>query len=143
MTNLLTETFAMFWSRQGEQVVSDHDKSPVCLDALPGTHKHVAEGQVLLDVLVKDFDSKALPVKRDHLRFCHLQVVGDQEPGFCCPALGDKHKHGADLGQMDDSFCNPKLSFSGNTNGLVSPRSLGQVTDDCFLAIAFPGYDPS
>ena len=72
MTNLLTEAFEAFWSRQGDQVVSDHDKGPVCLDALPRTHKHVAEGQMLFDVLVKDLDSKTLTVKTDHFRFVHF-----------------------------------------------------------------------
>ena len=81
MTNLLTKTLETLRNRQGNQVVGDHDNRPVCLDALPGTHKHVAEGQVLLDILVKDFDSETLVVKLDHLRFRHLKVVGNQKPG--------------------------------------------------------------
>ena len=127
----------MAWSRQGNQVVGDHDKGPVCLDALPGTHKHVAEGQVLLDVLVKDLDSKTLAVKSDHLGFAHLKVVGNQESGFLGPAFGDKQEHSADLGQMDDSLGDLEPSLLGKTHSLVSPRSLGQVTDDGLPAVHF------
>ncbi len=45
MANLLTKSLARAWNRQGDQVVGDHGQCPVCLDALPGAHKHVAEGQ--------------------------------------------------------------------------------------------------
>src|SRR3989338_2702071 len=137
MTNLLTKALEMLGNRQGNQVVGDHDKSPVCLDTLPRTHKDVAEGQVLFDVLVEDLDYKALAVKLDHLRFCHLKVVGNQKPGFFGASFGDKQEHGANLGQVDDSFGDFELSFSGNTNGFVRPRSLGQVTNDGFLAVHF------
>lgn len=127
----------MLWSRQGNHIVSDHDKSPVCLDALPRSHKHVAEGQVLLEVLVKDFDAKALTVEFDHLGFAHVELVGNQEPGFLGAAFGDKQKHGSDLGQADDSLGNLEFSFLGNAHGFVSPRSLGQVTDDGFRTVYF------
>ncbi|MCM8775333.1 MAG: hypothetical protein NC930_03145 [Candidatus Omnitrophica bacterium] len=137
MTNLLTETFEMLVSRQGNQVVCDYDESPVCLDALPRTHKHVAEGQVLLDFLVKDFDPEALAVKSDHLGFAHVEIVGNQEARFLGAWLGDEKKHGTDFGQMDNSFGDFEFSFSGNPNGFVSPRSLGQVTDDRLLAADF------
>lgn len=137
MTNLLTKPLEMLGNRQGNQVVGDHDKSPVCLDALPRAHKDVAEGQVLFDVLVEDFDSKALPVKPDHLGFAHMKVVGNQESGFLDSSFGDKQKHGSNLGQMDDSFGDLELSLLGNTNGHVSPRSLGQVTDDGLFAVHF------
>ncbi|GEM_PF-3654692 len=154
MTNLLTKALEMLGNRHREavllrkqcnQVVSDHDKSPVCqevssplgLEALPRTHKDVAEGQVLFDVLVEDLDSKALVVKLDHLRFCHLKIVGNQKPGFFGASFGDKQEHGADLGQVDDSFGDFELSLSGNTNGFVRPRYLGQVTNDGFLAAHF------
>ena len=145
MTNLLAKALEVFWSRQGNQVVGDHDKSPVpsamtaplCLDALPGAHKHVAEGQVLLDVLVEDLYSKTLAVKSDHLGFAHLEMVGNQEPRFLGAPFGDKQKDGADLGQMDNSLGDLELSLFGNTHGLVSPRSLGQVTDDSLLAVDF------
>ena len=135
MTNLLTETFEVLWSRQGNQIVCEHHKSPVCLDALPGPHKHVAEGQVLLDVLVKDFDSESLAIKSDHLGFAHFQVVGNEEPRFFGASFGDKQKHSADFWQMDDSFGDLEPSLFGNTDGFVSPRSLGQVTDDSFRTV--------
>lgn len=137
ITDLLTKTLAMTWSRQGNQIVCDHDKSPVCLNALPGTHKHMAEGQVLFDVLVKDFDSESLAVKSDHLGFAHFEIVGDQESGFLGASFGDKEKHRSDLGQMDDTLGNFEPSFFGNTDGFVSPRSLGQVTDDGFGTVDF------
>src|SRR3989338_2396696 len=137
MTNLLTETFEMPWSRQGNQVVGDHDKSPVCLDTLPGAHKHVAEGQVLLDILVKDFDSESLAVQSDHLGFAHVEIVGNQEASFLGASLGDKEKHRSNLGQMDNSLGDLEFSFLGKLHGLVSPRSLGQVTDDGFGAVYF------
>jgi len=137
MTNLLTETFETLWSRQDNQVVSDHDKCPVCLDALPRSHKHMAEGQMLFDVLVEDFDSKPLAVESHHLGFAHRKTVGDQKPGFFGPAFGDKEKRGSNLGQMDDSLGYLELSLSGKTDGLVRPRSLGQVTDDGFDAVYF------
>ncbi len=92
MTNLLTKPFEIFWGRQGDQVVGDQDKSPVCLDALPGTHEHVAEGQVLFDVLVEEFDSKTLAVKPNHLGFAHRKIDGNQKPGFLRPALGNKEQ---------------------------------------------------
>lgn len=135
MTNLLTKAFEMFWSRQDNQVVSDHNKSPVCLNTLPGTHKHMAEGQMLLDILVKDLDSKTLSVELDHLAFAHTELVGDQESGFLGSSFGNKEEHGSDLGQIDNSFGDLELSLSGNVHGLVHPRSLGQVTDDRFLAV--------
>ena len=137
MTNLLTEAFEMFWSRQGNQVVGDHDKDPVCLDALPRPHKHVAEGQMLFDVLVKDLDSKTLAVKTDHLGFGHLKIVGNQKPCFFGAALGNKEKHCSDSGQMDLSFGDLQLALFGNADSFVCPRSLGQVTDDGFLAVDF------
>ena len=137
MTNLLTESLARAWNRQGNQVVGDHDKSPVCLDALPGAHKHVAEGQMLFDVLMKDLDSEALAVKLDHLGFGHVQIVGDQKPHFFGATLGDEQKNSSHLGKPDEFLCNLEFSFLGKLNGLVSPRSLGQVTDDDLLAADF------
>jgi len=146
MTDLLTKTLEMLGNRhreavllrkQGNQVVGDHDKGPVCLDALPRTHKDVAEGQVLFDVLVEYLDSKTLPVKPDHLGFAHMKVVGNQKPGFFGASFGDKQKHSSNFGQMDDSFGDLELSLLGNTNGHVSPRSLGQVTDDGLFAVDF------
>jgi hypothetical protein len=121
MTNLLAKSLAMIWSRQGNQIVGDRDKSPVCLDALPGAHEHVAEGQVLLDVLVKDLDSKTLAVNPDHLGFAHFEMVGNQESGFLGASFGDKEEHGADLGQMDDSLGDLEPPLLGKTHSLVSP----------------------
>ena len=80
MTNHLTKTPGSVPVPQGNQVVGDPDKSPVCLDAVPGTHKDLAKSEVLLDVLVKGLDPDPLKVKRDHLRFGHLEVVGDKKP---------------------------------------------------------------
>ena len=137
MTNLLTETLEMTWSRQGNQIVGDRDKSPVCLDALPGAHKHVAKGQMLLDVLVKDFDSETHAVKLDHLGFGHVDIVGDQKSHFFGTAFGDKEEYSSHLGQPDEFLCDFEFSFLGKFDGFVSPRSLGQVTDDDFLAADF------
>lgn len=135
MTNLLTESLARAWNRQGNQVVSDHDKSPVCLDALPGAHKHMAEGQMLFDVLVKNLDPEALAVKLDHLGFGHVQIVGDQKSHFFGAAFGDKEKYSSHFWQPDEFLCDFEFSFLGKPDGFVSPRSLGQVTDDDFLAV--------
>ena len=137
MTNLLMETLEMTWSRQGNQIVGDRDKSPVCLDALPGAHKHVAKGQMLFDVLVKDFDSEALAVKLDHLGFGHVQIVGDQESHFFGAAFGDKQERSSHFGQPNQFLCDFEFSFLGKPDGFVSSRSLGQVTDDDFLAADF------
>jgi hypothetical protein len=137
MTNLLTKPLARAWSRQGDQVVSDRGKSPVCLGALPGAHKHMVEGQMLFDVLVEDLDSKTLAVELDHLKFGHVQIVGDQKSHFFGPAFGNKEKHSSHLGQPDEFLCDLEFSFLGKLDGFVSPRSLGQVTDDDFLAADF------
>ena len=137
MANLLAKTFEIFWRRQDNQVVGDHDKCPVCLDALPGAHEHVAEGQVLLDVLVEDFDPKSLAVESDHFGFAHPEIVGNQKSGSLGAAFGNKQKHSPDLGQTDDALGNLEFSLLGNTDSFVSPRSLGQVTDDRLLAVYF------
>src|SRR3989338_400271 len=94
MTNHLTKASGSVPVPQGDQVVGDPDKSPVCLDSIPGTHKDLAESEMLLDVLVEGLDPDPLKVQRDHLRFGHLEIVGDKEPDTVLPGSGNKQKHG-------------------------------------------------
>ena len=121
---------------QGDRVVSDPEDSPVCLDTVPGAHKHLSKTEMLLGVLVKGFDPDPLQIDGHHLRFGHLQVVGDKEPGPVL-GLGDKKERGPDLGQMDEELGDPKPSLFGSSNGFVFPRSLGQVTEGGFPSIHF------
>ena len=137
MTNHLTKTPGSVSIPQGDQVVCDPDKSPVCLNSIPGAHKDLAKSEVLLDVLVEGFDPDPLKVKSDHLRFGHLEVVGDKKPDAVLLGPGNKQKHGPDLGQMDLELGNAKTFFSGNTDCFVFPRSLGQVTEGDLLSVDF------
>jgi hypothetical protein len=137
MTNHLTKTSGPVPVPQGDQVVGDPDQSPVCLDSIPGTHKDLAEPEVLLDVLVEGFDPDALEVKRGHLRFGHLEIVGDKKPDAILPGPGNKQKDCSDLGQMDLELGDAKKSFLGSTDCFVFPRSLGQATEGDFLSVDF------
>jgi len=134
MADFLPKTFALSWARQGNQVVSDCDKSPVCLNALPRTHEHMAKGQMLLDVLVKDLDPETLVVEPNSPRFAYAKVVGEQKTRLAPRVFGDQKQDRPDLWQMDDLFCNPEFPFLGKANSFVNSRSLGQVTDICFPA---------
>ena len=51
--------------------------------------------------------------------------------------FGNKEKHGSDLGQMDQAFCHPELSFLGSSNGLELSRSLCQVSKRCSPSVHF------
>jgi len=137
MTDHLTKTSGPFPVPQGDQVVSDPDKGPVCLDSVPGTHKDLAKSEVLLDVLVEGFDPDPLKVKRDHLRFGHLEIVGDKEPDTVLLGSGNKQKDCSDLGQMDQKLGHAKASLLGSTDRFAFPRSLGQVTEGDLLSVDF------
>ena len=135
MTDFLAKPLEAFSRQQGNQVVCDHDKRPVCLNALPGAHEHLAESQVLLDLLVKSLDPEPLLVQSHGFLLGHSQIVGDQESGFCSSALGNEQRHHPDFGQEYNLFGDPEPLFLGGTDGLVISRSLGQVTDDRFDAV--------
>lgn len=135
MTYFLAKPLEVFSSRQGDQVVGNHGKRPVCLNALPGAHEHLAESQMLLDLLVKGLDPEPLLVQSHGLLLGHGQIVGDQESGFGSGALGNEQRHPPDFGQEYDLFGNPEPLFLGGTDDLVISRSLGQVTDDRFDAV--------
>jgi len=149
MTDFLAKPLEAFSSRQSDQIVSDHGKRPVCLNALPGAHEHLAESQVLFDLLVKGLDPEPLLVQSHGLLLGHGQIVADQEPGFCPCALGNEKGDHPDFGQEYDLFGDPEPLFLGGTDGLVISRSLGQVTDDRFDAVVlhnpvpFDGRDES
>lgn len=134
MTNHLTKTSGPVSIPQGDQVVGDPDKGPVCLDSVPGAHKDLAESEMLLDVLVEGFDPDPLEVKRDHLRFGHFEVVGNKEPNAVFGS-GNKQKDGSDLGQMDRELGHAKAFFPGSTDCFRFPRFLGQVTEGSFLSV--------
>lgn len=125
MTDLLAETFQSRLCGQSDEVVGDRKNRPVCLDAVPGAHKHLAETQVLFDVLVKGLDGKALGINLDHLGFGHFQVVGDKETVRAAHA-GNKKFDLPDAGQPDDFGSDLEILFSGNPDPGVNHRSLGQ-----------------
>ena len=137
MTNHPTKTSGLLSIPQSDQVVGDPDKSPVCLDSVPGTHKDLAKSEMLLDVLVKGFDPDPLKVKCDHLRLGHLEVVGHKEPDTVLLGSGNKQKYGADLGHMDLELGHAEASFFGSADRFVFPRSLGQMTERNFLSVDF------
>ena len=101
MTNLSPKTFQSRLGGQSDEVVGDRKNRPVCLDALPGSHKHFAETQMLFDVLVKGLDGKALSVNLDHLGSGHFQIVGDKETISIAHA-GDEKLDLSDAGQPND-----------------------------------------
>lgn len=125
MTNLLTETFQPRFGRQSNEVVGDRKNRPVCLDAFPGSHKHLAESQMLFDVLVKDLDGKALSVNLDHFGFGHCQIVGDKETRRVAHTR-DKKFDLSDIGQPNDLRSDLEILFSGNSDSGVNHPSLGQ-----------------
>lgn len=135
MTNFLAKSLEAFSSRQGDQVVGDHGKRPVCLNALPGAHEHLPEGQMLLDLLVKDLDPEPLLVQSHGLGLGHRQIVRDQKFGFGTSSFGNKERYHPDLGQKNDQLGHLEPLLSGGAYGLVLSRSLGQVTDDLFDAV--------
>ena len=134
MTNLLTETFQSRFGGQSDEVVGDRQNRPVCLDAFPGSHKHFPEAEVLLDVLVKSLDGKALGVNFDHLGFGHLQIVGDKETINAANA-GNKKSDLPDLRQPDHAGSDSEILLFGNPDAFVSPRSPGQKRHGSFDAV--------
>lgn len=124
MTNLLTKTFQARLGRQYDEVVGDRKNRPVCLDAVPGSHKHFAETQMLFDVFVKSLDGKALGVNLDHLGFGHLQIVGDKET--IAARAGNKKFDLPDSGQPDDLRSDLEILFPGTPDSGVNHPSLGQ-----------------
>ena len=125
MANLLTETFQSRFGGQYDEVVGDRKNRPVCLDAVPGSHKHLAETQMLFDVLVKGLDGKTLGINFDHLGFGHLQVVGDKETIRTAHA-GNKKFDLPDSGQPDELGSDFERLFCGNPDSGINHPSLGQ-----------------
>ena len=134
MANFLTETFQSRYGGQSDEVVSDRQNRPVCLDACPGTHKHFPEAEMLLDVLVKSLDGKALGINFDHLGFGHLQIVGDKETVSAARA-GNKKPDLPDLRQPNQAGSDSEVLLFGNPDAFVSPRSLGQKRHGSFDAV--------
>lgn len=147
MTDFLAKSLEASSGRQGDQVVGDHGKRPVCLNALPGAHKHLPEGEVLFDLLVKGLDPEPLLVQSNDPGLGHGQVVGDQESGLGSRAFGNKKRHHSDFWQKNDQLGHLEPLFLGGADGLVSSRSLGQVTDDLLdamdlhVTVPFDGCD--
>lgn len=125
MTNLLAKTFHSRFRGQSNEVVSDRKNRPVCLDAVPGSHKHLAETQMLFDVLVKNLDRKALGINLDHLGSGHLPVVGDKKT-IRTALAGNKKFDLSDAGQPNELRSDPEILFSGNSDPSVGHPSLGQ-----------------
>jgi len=120
---------------QGNRVVCDGQKDPVCLDTLPGAHKHLGETEMLFDVLVKEFDRETLRVKPHHFGLRHIEIVGHEKPAFSSFELGDKDQHRPHVREKSLFLCGLKPLLFGDANGLVFPRSLCQVTRRKLLAI--------
>lgn len=136
MTNHLTKTPGFVSIPQGNRVVSDRKEGPVCLDAVPRSHKHFPESEMLLDVLMEGFDPDALKIKQNHLRFGHFEIVGNKKPGAVL-GFGDKKQDSADLGQMDQELGDPKPFLFGSADGFVLSRPLGQAAHRCFSSPDF------
>ena len=134
MTNLLTKAFQSRLGGQSDEVVSDGQNRPVCLDALPGSHKHFPEAEVLLDVLVKDLDQKALRINLHHLRLGHLNVVGDKET-IMVSCAGNKKFDRSNLRQPDHTGSDSEMLFFENPDSFVKHPSLGQERHGDFDAI--------
>ena len=134
MTNLLAETFQSRFGGQGDEVVRDRQNRPVCLDALPGSHKHFPEAEVLLDVLVKNLDQKALRINLHHLGFAHLNIVGDKET-IMISCVGNKKFDRPHLRQPDHAGSNSEKLLFGNPDAFVNHPSLGQKRHGDFDAI--------
>lgn len=136
MTNHLTKTSGAGSIPQGDRVVSDPQNGPVCLDTVPGTHKHFSKAEMLFGVLMKGFDPDPLQINGNHLRFGHFQIVGGKEPGAIL-RFGNKKQHGSDLGQIDQELGHAKPPLFGSSNGFVFSRSLGQATERSFPSVDF------
>ena len=137
MTNHLAKASGFRSIPQGNRVVGNHDERPVCLDAVPGAHKHLSKSEMLFNVLMEGFDPDPLQIKLHHLRLGHLQAVGYKEPRPILHRSGDKEEYSSDLGQRDQTFCHPKLSFLGSLDGCKPPHSLRQVSERSSPSIHF------
>jgi len=148
MTNLLSETFQSRLRGQGDEVVSDRQNRPVCLDACPGAHKHFPKAQMLFDVLVKGFDRKTLGVNPRHFGFRHVELVGDKET-MLASETGDKKFDSPHLRKPDDLGSDPVLFFLGDSHPFVTHPPLGQKMDGDFhsveenVTVLFQGRDKS
>ena len=134
MTYFLAKTFQSRFGGQSDEIVSDRQNRPVCLDAVPGSHKHLAEAEVLLDVLVKDFDRKALRVKFHHLGLGHFQIVGDKET-IIAGCARNKKSDVPDPGKPDEQRGDLEILLFGNPDAFVNPPSLGQKRHGRFDAV--------
>ena len=137
MTNHLAKASGFRSVPQDDRVVGDHDERPVCLDAVPGAHKHLSKSEMLFHVLVEGFDPDPLQIKPHHLGFGHLQAVGYKEPRPILHRSGDKEEHRSDFGQRDQTFCHPKLSFLGSSDGRKPLHSLCQMSERSSPSIHF------
>ena len=136
MTNHLAKTSGFVSIPQGDRVVSDPKNGPVCLDPVPGAHKHFSKAKMLFGVLMKGFDPDSLQINGHHLRFGHFQVVGDKESGPVL-AFGNKKQHGSDLGQVDQKPGHAKPPLLRSSNGFVFSRSLCQAAERSFPSVHF------
>ena len=139
MTNHLAKASGFVSVPQGNRVVGDRKEGPVCLDAVPGAHKHFPESEMLLDVLMEGFDPDALKIKLNHLRFGHFEIVGNKKSGTVL-GFGDEKQDRADLGQMDKELGYPEAFLFGSADSSVFSRPLGQAAHRCFSSPDF--HDP-
>lgn len=126
--NLLTKASWTISTGDPDEVVCDGHERPVCLDAVPRTHEHLAESEMLFDLLVEGFDPEALRVKTREIQLGHVQIVGDEE-AKTVGLFGDEEPDVADFGQADDYGGNLKSFVLGEANAFERFQSLGQVTD--------------
>jgi len=135
MTNHGAKASALRAIPQGNRIVCDHQKDPVCLDAIPGAHKHFGKAEMLFDVLVEEFDREAIGVETHHFGFGHVEIVGNKKPAFSSFELGDKDQHQPDSREKDFFLGDLKPLLFGDANGFVFPRSLCQVTRRNLFAV--------
>ena len=135
MTNHVAKASGIGAIPQGDRVVCETEKNPVCLDAIPGAHKHFGETEMLFDILVKELDREAFGVKTHHFEFGHIEVVGNKESAFSSFELGDKDQRRSYSREKGLFFGDLKSFLFGAADGLVFPRSLCQVTRRNLFAV--------
>jgi hypothetical protein len=128
MTNYGTKASGLRAIPEGNRIVCDGQKDPVCLDAIPGAHKHFGETEMLFDVLVKKLDCEAIGVNPHHFGLGHVEIVGDEKPALSSSEFGDKNHHRSYAGEKDLFLGDLKAFLFCDANGFVFPRSLCQVT---------------
>ena len=101
---------------------------------MPGAYEKLAESQELLNVFVKELDLKTFVVNRYHLRGRKAQVITDKKP-WSFMVLGNKQHCCPNLGQFNDQSSHTVRLFFRQTDNLVMPWSLGQVTHGSFPAV--------